>query len=132
MKLNHIAFWTQDIDRLFAFYQKYFEGQVIFSKEIPNFKCTFIKICSSVVLEIMSVPNLEKRKNKFTVGHSHISLEVDSKGEVDRLTAYFENEGIPFEKKREQYDDGFYESAIIDPDGNIIEFAYLDRSITNF
>jgi predicted lactoylglutathione lyase len=30
-------------------------------------------------------------------------------------------------KDREQYDDGFYESAILDPDGNIIELAYVDR-----
>jgi lactoylglutathione lyase len=38
---------------------------------------------------------------------------------------------VKIEKNKEQYDDGFYESSIRDPDGNIIELAFVDRDVKN-
>jgi predicted lactoylglutathione lyase len=42
---------------------------------------------------------------------------------------YFTSENVSLVKNKEQYDDGFYESAVKDLDGNIIEIAYIDRTV---
>jgi ribosomal protein S27E len=39
---------------------------------------------------------------------------------------HFSQEKVKIEKNKEQYDDGFYESSIRDPDGNIIELAFKE------
>ena len=79
----------------------------------------------------MSRTKLENADNIEKVGYSHFSIEVENKDEVDRLTDYFIEQNVQFEKVKEQYDDGFYESSVLDPDGNIIEITYIDRSVNN-
>jgi lactoylglutathione lyase len=129
MKLHHVSFWTKNIDELESFYVKYFNGEILFRHSKDDFQCVFIKICNSLKIELMtrndlSIQNLEER-----VGYSHLSLEIDTKEEVNKLTDFFIKENIRVEKNKEQYEDGFYESSIRDPDGNIIELAFVDRDV---
>lgn len=131
MKLHHIAFWSKDIEALIEFYRTYFGGEVLFRHESGDFQCVFVKIFSGLTLEIMTRSKLCDAVAEDRVGYSHFSIEVDSKDEVDRLTDYFIAHKIPMKKVKEQYDDGFYESAVLDPDGNIIEIAYVDRLVNN-
>lgn len=131
MKLHHIAFWTKDIEKLTEFYSTHFDGEVLFKHQNGDFRCSFIKIASSLTIELMTRTNLSDGILKEMVGYSHFSLEVDSKDEVNRLTDYFQEQKVLFEKMKEQYDDGFYESSVLDPDGNIIEIAYIDRTVNN-
>ncbi|MBI9051364.1 MAG: VOC family protein [Anaerolineaceae bacterium] len=131
MKLHHIAFWTRDIDALVAFYSTHFDGEVLFRHQAGDFKCVFVNICSSINLEFMTRSNLPNGQVTEPVGYSHFSVEVESKEEVNRLTDYFIANNIPLQKIKEQYDDGFYESSVIDPDGNIIEIAFVDRTVNN-
>lgn len=127
MKLHHIAFWTRNIDALVEFYERHFSGEVLFRHQSSDFHCILMKICSSITIEIMTQTNLGEGALEDRIGYSHFSLEVDSKEEVNRLTDYFIEHKVPMGKIREQYDDGFYESSVLDPDGNMIEIAYVDR-----
>lgn len=131
MKLHHISFWTKDINTLVEFYKKHFNGEVLFSHQAGDFKCTFIKIYSSFNLEIMTCSDPADSKLDEKVGYSHLSIEVESKKEVDEITDYFLSQKVSLEKIKEQYDDGFYESSVADPDGNIIEIAFIDRNVNN-
>ena len=79
----------------------------------------------------MTRKNLPERPSGETSGYSHFSIEVSSKEEVDRITDYCIKNNVPLEKVKEKYDDGFYESSIIDPDGNIIEIAFIDRAVND-
>ncbi len=129
MRLHHIAFWTKNIELLVEFYKRHFNGEVLSQHESGDFKCVFIKICSSITIEIMTRTNLHNFDKEERIGYSHFSIEVASKDEVNKLTDCFIEQNISLQKNKEQYDDGFYESAVVDPDGNIIEIAYVDRSI---
>lgn len=129
MELHHIAFWTEDIERLCAFYVKHWNGKVLFKHQSGDFRCVFIEIMASVKVEIMTRSNIADEGQSERVGYSHFSIEVGSRDEVNRITEYCICEGIRLTKTKEQYDDGFYESAFADPDGNIIEIAYVDRQV---
>lgn len=129
MKIHHIAFWTENMEQLCSFYQTYCQGVVLFKHKSGNFQCTFLEIMGSVTLEIMTMPGIAKDTHRERIGYSHFSIEVESRDEVDKLTDYCIREGIVLTKKKEQYEDGFYESAFADPDGNIIEIAYIDRKV---
>ena len=131
MKLHHIAFWTKDMETLVAFYEKHFDGKVLFRHQAGDFRCTFIKICSAITLELMTRSGIPDSEASEPVGYSHFSVEVESKEEVNRLTAYFIANQVPLQKVKEQYEDGFYESSVLDPDGNCIEIAFVDRNINN-
>jgi len=126
MKLQHIAFWTQDINTLVDFYQKYWQAKVLFKHQSGDFSCVFIEVFSCVKLEIMTRKGIPGTDREERVGYSHLSIQVDSKEEVNRLTDYCLENKIPLQKVKEQYDDGYYESSFLDPDGNIVEIAYVD------
>ena len=128
MRLHHVAFWTRRIDVLEDFYARHLGGKVLFRHAIGNFRCTFMSLDDSVKIELMSRTELGDPDLTERIGYSHLSLEVDSKARVDQLTETFRAAGIPIEKDKEQYDDGFYESSIRDPDGNVIEIAFVDRN----
>lgn len=129
MRLHHVAFWTRQIEVLEDFYTRHLGGEVLFRHAIGDFRCTFMSLDDSVKIELMTRTNLGAADITERVGYSHLSLEVDSKARVDELTEIFRAAGIPIEKDKEQYDDGFYESSIRDPDGNVIEIAYVDRQV---
>ena len=129
MKLHHIAFWTRNIDVLEEFYVKYFNGKVLFRHSKDDFKCVFLEIYNSIKIELMTRIKLSTKDLEERIGYSHLSFELNSKKEVNELTDFFIKENVTIEKNKEQYDDGFYESSIRDPDGNIIELAYVDRQV---
>lgn len=132
MKLHHIAYWTHDIQRLSDFYQQHFQAEVCFDHSDGDFSCRFISLFGGVHLELMTKPALASGDLADKIGHSHISVEVESKAEVIRLSEYFIAQGVPLEKNQIQYEDGFFESSVYDPDGNIIEIATVDRAVKSW
>jgi len=56
------------------------------------------------------------------VGIAHLAFSVGSQLEVDKLTKLIQDDGYHTTLPRET-GDGYYESTIKDPDGNIIEIT---------
>jgi lactoylglutathione lyase len=57
------------------------------------------------------------------LGFAHLSLSVGSKEEVDRLTQQMSNDGIQVVGEPRTTGDGYYESVILDPEGNRVEIT---------
>lgn len=130
MKLHHVGFWTTDIEKLERFYLDLFGGRIMDTFSEGDYRAKFLRLSNGLYLELMSKASLRDDltdPSMLRIGYSHLSLEVETREKVDELTSAFEQYGCVFEKKQIAYEDGFYESAIIDPDGNIIEIAYIDR-----
>lgn len=57
------------------------------------------------------------------MGYAHISFNLDSKENVDKLTKILEKDGYIVSSYPRKTGDGYYESCILDIDGNEIELT---------
>ncbi len=128
MKIEHIAIWTKDIEKLKKFYVDYFDGIAgdKYTNTKKQFESYFIKFESGARLELMQMPaiapNLNDTINQY-IGLIHIAISVGSVEKVNELTDTLRNAGYKVVGEPRYTGDGYYESCILDPDGNRIEIT---------
>lgn len=128
MKIEHVAIWTRDLDRLKNFYVNYFNA-VSNEKYINtrnNFESYFLTFESGSRLELMKMPSISDSKNdplKQFTGLIHIAFSTGSKEKVDELTNQLKSNGFSILDGPRTTGDGYYESTVLDPDGNRIEIT---------
>ena len=66
---------------------------------------------------------LDIDKDLNRTGFAHISFSVGSKNKVDELTAQLKNDGYEVISGPRTTGDGYYESCIVDIEGNQIEIT---------
>lgn len=126
MPIEHVAIWTKDIEKLKNFYLKYFGGSSNnkYFNLTKNFQSYFISFDSGARLEIMQMPDIPDNLNstiKQYLGLIHLAISVGSREKVDQLTEELRTDGYLVISEPRQTGDGYYESCILDPDGNRIE-----------
>ena len=128
MRIEHVAIWTNDLERLKDFYKIYFKG-VSGEKYIntaKNFESYFLTFESGSRLELMKMPTIPETKNdpmKQLTGIIHLAFSVGSKEKVDQLTEKLKLDGFSVLDGPRTTGDGYYESTVLDPDGNRIEIT---------
>lgn len=126
MKIEHIAIWVKDIDNVCEFYRKYFGGvvQPLYHNPAKQFTSRFITFEDGARLEVMNNPNVGTlTESMFHVEQFHISFSVGSKEKVDDLTQRMSDDGITVVGEPRTTGDGYYESVVLDPEGNRIEIT---------
>jgi lactoylglutathione lyase len=128
MKIEHIAIWSKDIERLKDFYSYYFHTQASEKYFNPkkNFQSYFLSFENGCRLELMQMPGIPDSHNDPHVqfmGLIHIAISVGSKGAVDTLTEQLRKDGFEIVGEPRTTGDGYYESVILDPDGNRMEIT---------
>ena len=192
MKIEHVAIWVRDIDKVCEFYRKYFGGVVhpIYRNPTKQFTSQFVTFDDGARLEVMHRPDIcvernvgtvtslqsdthrsanekmraffrfltsavfhvkqlqteEAAGNSFTdisevqqvgsegantiakpdtqhLGFTHLSFSVGSKEEVDHLTQQMSSDGVSVVGQPRTTGDGYYESVVLDPEGNRIEIT---------
>ena len=129
MRITHLAIWTNDLERLREFYCNYFgaiSNEKYFNpvKQFSSYFLTFENDGCSI--ELMNKPHLDHPDNqglKHETGLAHLSFSVGSKEKVDLMTEQFRKSGHNIIGEPRYTGDGFYESVITDPDGNIVEIT---------
>lgn len=126
MKIDHIAIWTFNFEGLRNFYTHYFDvsSTEIYYNHSKEFRSYFLIFDGECRLEIMEMPKVAQSKNdpqKHYTGLNHFAIKVGSKTEVDRLTETIGNDGFHVAGEPRTTGDGYYESVILDPDGNRVE-----------
>ncbi|MFK7811370.1 MAG: VOC family protein [Maribacter sp.] len=127
MKIEHIAIWVSDIEGMRMFYEQYFNAKAGEKYINPKKKFTsyFLSFEESARLELMHTPEISsilKQKNEF-LGLAHFAVSVGSKNKVDTLTNQLRKDGFTIAGEPRTTGDGYYESVVLDPEGNRIEIT---------
>ncbi|MBS4034254.1 MAG: VOC family protein [Ignavibacterium sp.] len=127
MKIDHVAIWTKDLERLREFYTKYFniKSNSRYTNTNRGFESYFLEFDSGSRIELMSMPDLVSLKNsaQIIVGYAHIAISLGSKDEVNIMTNRLLEDGYTLVDGPRYTGDGYYESVFLDPDGNYIELV---------
>lgn len=125
MKIEHIAIWVSDLEKSRRFYCNFFKGQASekYHNQSTGFKSYFINFDEGARLEIMTRPDVNLIKQNIPLGYVHSAFSVGSKEAVDGLTEYLIGQGVEVISAPRTTGDGYYESVVLDPDGNEIEIT---------
>jgi lactoylglutathione lyase len=126
MRIEHVALWTEDVDRLAAFYQRYFEASVgnKYVNAAKGFESRFVSFATGARLEIMRTTLLAPVRHEAgaqRMGLTHFAVSLGSEQAVDELTDRLRHDGHPILDGPRRTGDGYYESVTLDPDGNRVE-----------
>jgi len=127
-RIEHVALWTVDIERLANFYARYFAAVVRskYSNPSKGYESRFLTFEGGARLELMSTATLrpvQYEPGAQRMGLTHVALSVGSAGRVDELTSSLRDSGFAVLDGPRRTGDGYYESVVLDPDGNRIEIT---------
>ena len=126
MKIDHIALYVKDLEVSKSFYETYFDAKPnqLYHNPKTGLHTYFLSFDSGTRLEIMWRPNLSKRLDRvMNEGLIHFAFSVGSKEAVDTLTQKIIDAGYECFSAPRTTGDGYYESVVLDPDGNMIEIT---------
>jgi lactoylglutathione lyase len=128
MRIEHVAIWTRNIERLKRFYTKYFNciaGDKYYN-ESNNFESYFLSFDSSARLELMQMPSIPNNLNDSKIqyeGIIHIAISVGSKEKVVEVTEKLSSDEYTIVSEPQTTGDGYFESCVLDSDGNRVEIT---------
>ena len=128
MHIEHVAVWKPNVERLKRFYEDYFGARAGDRYENPakHFKSYFLTFERGARLELMERPDIPSdRADPATqrTGFIHLAFVVGDESAVAALTMRLRADGYPLLDGPRRTGDGYYESVMLDPDGNRLEIA---------
>ena len=131
MTIEHIAIWTSNLEKLKAYYMKYFDG-------VPNekyinakkgFESYFLHFDSGARLELMQMHGIPENTNDTVSaqhqGIIHLAFGVESPDLVDLKAAQLKEDGYQILSGPRITGDGYYEFETLDPDNNRLEVTSI-------
>jgi lactoylglutathione lyase len=128
MKIEHLAIWVDDLETMRAFYLKYFNtssGEK-YTNEKNRYTAYFIYFGEDKTrLELMNKPDIAPNigPRGFTKGIAHFTISVGGKEKVNTLTETLRSDGYKIFSEPRTTGDGYYESVVLDPEGNYLEIS---------
>ena len=128
MKIEHVAIWTGDLERLKRFYTKYFNCVAgnKYRNGSNNFESYFLSFDNSARLELMQMPSIPNNLNDSKMqyeGITHIAIAVGSKENVVEITEKLRSNEYTIVSEPQTTGDGYFESCVLDSDGNRVEIT---------
>jgi len=127
MKIEHLALWTEDLERLRAFYLEHFNcsSGPKYTNPSTGFSSYFVSLPGGGArMEVMTNPNLiPNNPGATSSGYAHFALSLGSEKRVRSMTEALRKKGVLVRSEPRRTGDGYYESVIADPDGNRIELT---------
>jgi lactoylglutathione lyase len=127
-KIEHIAFWVTDLETVKNFYTKYFNltANEKYTNTKKQFESYFLSFpAGGARIELMRMPGIPPSNNlgNTAKGLAHFAITVGTAEDVNSLTERLRIDGYTIASEPRRTGDGYYESAVLDPEGNFIELA---------
>jgi glyoxalase len=126
MKIDHIAIYVCNLEGARDFFMQYFgaKSNEGYHNMRTDFRSFFLSFDDNTRLELMTRPQLaDMEKVRERTGYAHLSFSVGSKERVDALTTQLKADGFEVVDGPRTTGDGYYESAIVGFEGNLIEIT---------
>lgn len=123
MRIHHIALWTDRLEELREFYCRYFGGRSNekYVNPVKGFESYFISFDGGPSLEIMSKAGIDKYPSETYLGLVHVSFMFSGREAVVEMTERLRKDGCEVAGEPRVTGDGFFESVVKDPGGNLVE-----------
>lgn len=127
-RIEHVALWVRDLDHVCAFYEQHFAAQIgpLYENGAKGFRSRFLSLGSGARIEVMTTTQLAPvaiESGAQRMGLTHLAIALGSEQAVDALTSKLKAAGVPVLDGPRRTGDGYYESVVLDPEGNRIEIA---------
>lgn len=127
-RIEHVALWARDLDNLCSFYAQAFGATVgsVYENKTKGFKSRFLTFESGARMEVMSSSQLqpvEHEPGAQRMGLTHLAFSLGSEAAVDELTEKLRKAGASLLDGPRRTGDGYYESVVLDPEGNRLELT---------
>ncbi|AIM37232.1 hypothetical protein KO02_11430 [Sphingobacterium sp. ML3W] len=126
MKIEHIGIWVDNLEEMRTFYQTYFNLEC--GEKYMNIKNGFSSYflnfgTGHTRLELMNRPDIVNGtvKRGFSKGMAHFAISIGGIEAVNLLTEKLRKDGFTIASEPRTTGDGYYESVVLDPEGNYIE-----------
>jgi len=126
MKIDHAAMYVNDLEAEKEFFIEYFHAEASsgYHNEKTGFRSYFLTFEGGARLEIMKKPEMSDQvKNLNRTGYAHLAFSLGNKEKVDELTDRIKTAGYEVISGPRTTGDGYYESCILDGEGNQIEMT---------
>ena len=128
VRIEHVAVWTLDIERLAAFYTKYLGASAgpRYANGAKGFESCFLTFAGGARLELMRTTTLHplpQEAGAQRMGLTHLALSLGAESRVDEVTGQLRADGCTVIEGPRRTGDGYYESVVLDPDGNRLELT---------
>ncbi|TRX59071.1 glyoxalase/bleomycin resistance/extradiol dioxygenase family protein [Fulvivirga sp. M361] len=128
MTIEHVAMWVQDLEKMKDFYVLYFgaEASAKYVNQTKNFTSYFLHFGPGRTrLELMTLPDAKPKQGDrgFDHGLAHMAISVGGEEAVDNLTERLRKDGYTIAGEPRTTGDGYYESVVLDPEGNYLEIS---------
>ncbi|MCD2248783.1 VOC family protein [Listeria marthii] len=126
MKIEHVALWTTNLEKMKEFYITYFDATAneLYENKTKGFTSYFLSFTDGARLEIMSRTDVTGQLSGENLGWAHIAISTGTKEAVDELTEKLRQDGFEIAGEPRMTGDGYYESVVLDPEGNRIEITW--------
>lgn len=127
-RIEHVALWVQDLEGFCAFYERHFHAAVgqLYENQAKGFASRFLSFPSGARIEAMTTTRLAPTRHApgaERMGLTHLAFSLGSEAVVDDLTSRLRESGIAVVDGPRRTGDGYYESVVLDPEGNRIELT---------
>lgn len=126
MRIEHVAMYVNDLERAKDFFVRYFGAQANsgYHNRTTDFRSYFLSFDDGARLELMHRPDMDDlSKTLARTGYVHIAFSLGSRETVERLSAELRADGYEIISGPRVTGDGYYESCVVDVEGNQIELT---------
>jgi lactoylglutathione lyase len=128
MRIDHIAIWCDDLERMREFYTTYFgcSANDIYRNPGKGYASYFLTFSSGTArIELMHRTDIciEPEKRGFEKGWAHLSICVGEREDVDSMVERLHSDGHRIIGPTRLTGDGYYEAVVEDVEGNVVELV---------